>query len=201
MSIDQDDDEHDEFAEELADLTFDRIANAVDRIADAICRIALSPKAIPLARKKLDKLEREQAAIAKENAESEAALDAREAEIAQCAAELAARSAEIERRKTELETSLREAHEHLRQYYDNLAQEDRRIRYRILSSANLLHGYIAQLQPLPSWDTIGRMIPDLPTDLPAPAAEVVTQEVTSDWTGQHNFIADSTLTRTVRGAA
>jgi hypothetical protein len=42
------------------------------------------------------------------------------------------------------------------------------------------------------------MIADLPDDLPAePPAEVVSQNVTGDWTRGHTFIPGSTLTRTI----
>jgi hypothetical protein len=40
------------------------------------------------------------------------------------------------------------------------------------------------------------MVAGLPDDLPAPAAEVVSENVRQDWTG-HNFISGSTLTRSV----
>jgi hypothetical protein len=138
----------------------------------------------------IDAAEQKLAALTARTEQRQAALVEREAE-------LAARSAEIERRETELEASLREAQDYLRQYHNNLAQEDRRIRYRILSSADLLHGYNERLQELPDWPAIKQMIPGLPADLPAaPPAEVVSRETREDWTG-HTFIAGSTLTRSV----
>ena len=86
-------------------------------------------------------------------------------------------------------------------YYNSVAEVDRTCRYRIMASADLLSGYNPALQDLPSWDVLKRLVVGLPADPPAPAPEVVTQEVTTDWTGHHNFISGSTLTRTVRGTA
>jgi hypothetical protein len=192
MSIDQDDDSIDDT--EANCLMPDPFVTALE-----LCRIASSPKTIATALKKLRRLgrdidaaEQKLAALTAQSEQTEAALVEREAE-------LAARSAEIERRKTEFENLRREAHEHLRGFYDSLAQEDRRIRYRILSSANLLHGYNARLQDLPDWPAIRQMVPDLAADLPAPSAEVISENVREDWSG--NIFSPSTLTRTVRGAA
>jgi len=135
------------------------------------------------------------AAITAQAEQVQAALDAR-------AAALDERERAITQRESSFEASLHEAHDSLRQYHDNLAQEDKRIRYRILSYADLLHGYNAQLQSLPDWPAIKQLVPDLPADLPAaPVAEIVSENVREDWTGQHSFIADSSLTRSVRGAA
>jgi hypothetical protein len=160
------DDERDEFAEELADLTSARITDAVDRIADAICRIALSPKAIPPARKKLDKLERKQAAIAKDNAEREAALDARDAELAQRAAALDERARALDARAVEFESSLQEARDELHNHHRHVEQEDKRLRHRVMAHADLLSGYNPQLQDLPSWDVLKRLVVGLPDDPP-----------------------------------
>jgi hypothetical protein len=69
-----------------------------------------------------------------------------------------------------------------------------------MASADLLHGFNAQLQSLPSWQQIKQMVPDLPADLPAaPVAEIISENVREDWSG--NIFSPSTLTRTVRGAA
>jgi hypothetical protein len=172
------------------------LANAIIAVRD----LALDEKIKPAELKKLAKLERRLAS-------NQTKLAAIEAHAEQTATALEARAAELDRREAAnsareaaFETSLCEAHDSLRQYYDNLAQEDRRIRYRILSHANLLHGYNAQLQDLPDWQAIRRMVPDLPADLPAaPPAEVISENVREDWAG-HRFIAGTTLTRTVRGA-
>jgi hypothetical protein len=157
--------------------------------------LAQNPKATKAALKKLAQLDKsigtaeaKLAAVTAQTEQIKAALDVR-------AAELDAREAEIARREDEFANSLADARNNLRQYHDSLAQEDRRIRYRILSSANLLHGYNERLQDLPSWQQIKKMVPDLPPDLPTPAAEVVTREVREDWSG--NVFAPSTLTRSV----
>jgi hypothetical protein len=194
MNIDDNDtDEHD------ADHG-DGIASFLELLAEAIIAardLALSAKIKPAEIKKRAKFERglvdiqaKCAALTAHAEQTKAALDER-------AAELERREAETERRATEREASLREAYDHLRQYYDNLVQEDRRIRYRILASADLLHGYNSRLQDLPDWPAIERMVPGLSADLPAaPPAEVVSENVCEDWTG-HTFIADSSLTRSV----
>jgi hypothetical protein len=190
MSIDQDDDHDDGNGHDHAP--------ALDPFTAAIVLIDLAqnPKATKAALKKLAQLdrdigvaERKLAAIESRAADTAAALAEREAE-------LAARAVELERRETEFESSLQEARDHLRQYHDSIVQEDRRIRYRIMASANLLHGFNERLQDLPDWPAIRQMIPGLPPDLPAtPPAEVVTREVREDWAG--SVFAPSTLTRTV----
>jgi hypothetical protein len=166
-------------------------------VAIALCQVAQRAKAVEGALKRLRKIgrdtlvaERKLAAVEARAADTATALAEREAELDR-------REAAIARRETELEASLREAQDHLRQYHNNLAQQDRRIRYRILSSADLLHGYNERLQELPDWPAIKQMIPGLPPDLPAaPAPEVVARETREDWTG-HTFIAGSSLTRSV----
>jgi hypothetical protein len=104
---------------------------------------------------------------------------------------LAERERALDEREAKIEASLAEAHAHLRKFYNSIAEEDRRIRYRIMAHANMLHGFNERLQSLPDWDSIRRMVPDLSADLPAPPAEVVSENVREDWTGQHTFIADA----------
>jgi hypothetical protein len=169
--------------------------------AIALCQVAQRAKAVEGALKRLRKIGRDTLVAERKLADIEARAADTAAALAEREAELDRRQAAIERRETELEVSLREAHDSLRQYHDNLAQQDRRIRYRILSSADLLHGYNERLQELPDWPAIKQMIPGLPPDIPAtPPAEVVSENVREDWTGQHTFIAGTTLTRTVRSA-
>jgi hypothetical protein len=176
------------------------IASFLELLAEAIIAardLALSAKIKPAEIKKRAKFERglvdiqaRCAALTAHAEQTKAALDER-------AAELDAHEAETERRATEREASLREAYDHLRGYYDRIAEADRHLRYRLLSYANLLHGYNARLQDLPDWPAIKQMIPGLPPDLPVtPPAETAVREVTTDWTG-HTFIAGSTLTRSV----
>jgi hypothetical protein len=170
-------------------------------VALELCRIASNPKTIASAVKRLRRLDRQYseteakcAALAAQAQQTATALEER-------AAELAAREAALDARETAFAVSIAEARDNLRQYHDSLAQEDRRVRYRILSHADLLHGYNSRLQDLPDWPAIKQMIPGLPADLPAaPAAEVITSEVREDWAG-NVFVPGSSLTRTVRGAA
>jgi hypothetical protein len=63
----------------------------------------------------------------------------------------------------------------------------------------LLHGFNERLQDLPDWPVIKQMIPGLPADLPAPTAEVVSENVREDWTG-HIFTPGSSLTRSINKA-
>jgi hypothetical protein len=177
-------------------------APALDPFTAALVLIDLAqnPKATKAALKKLAQLDKDigiaeckLAAVTAATAQTKAALDAR-------AAELDAREAAITKREDEFAASLEEARDHLRGYYNSIAEEDRRIRYRILSHADLLHGYNSRLQDLPDWPAIKQMIPGLPADLPAASpAEVISENVCEDWSG--NIFSPSTLTRTVRGAA
>jgi hypothetical protein len=171
-------------------------------LAIELCRIAAKPATYAAAVKKLRKLGRDIAAAEQKLAALIARTEQTETALAEHEAELAARSTEIERRETEFQASLAEAHATLRASHDSLAQEDRRIRYRILTSADLLHGFSEQLQSLPTWQQIKQMIPGLPADLPpAPAVEVTQENVREDWTGQHTFIVGSTLSRSINKAA
>jgi hypothetical protein len=192
MNIDQDD-EHDDTAADTGMPAADPVL-----IAFTLIDLALNPKAAKAGLKQLVKLNKD-IGIAEEkfvNLQNQAAEI--ETALTQRAAELAAREAAITKREDEHAAAIEEARDHLRQYHNNLAQEDRRIRYRIMASANLLHGFNERLQELPDWPAIKQMIPGLPDDLPVtPPAEVVPREVTTDWTGSHHFIPGSTLTRTV----
>ena len=194
MSIDQQDDD-----EQIDSLP---TPAPPDRFGDALalCRIA-NNKTVATALKKLRRVNRQIAdaeakviAVSDQAEQMQAALAEREAQAAE-------REAEIERRESSFEVSLAEARDHLRAYYDSLADTDRRIRYRILSSADLLHGFNERLQDLPSWQQIKQLVPNLPDDLPAaPPVEVVSENVREDWAGSV-FTPGSSLTRTVRGAA
>jgi hypothetical protein len=166
-----------------------------------LCRISSSPKTIAAALKKLRKLGRDIDAAEQKLAALTAQAEQKQTEFAARVAALDEREAAIIERETAFESSVQEAHDHLRGFHDNIAEADRHIRYRILSSADLLHGYNERLQDLPTWQQIKQMVPGLPDDVPAaPSAEVITSEVTSDWAG-NVFVPGSSLTRTVRGAA
>jgi hypothetical protein len=202
MSIDQDDDNIDDTAD-IGAPALDRVTAAiafVDFAAD-LYDLAANHKAYKARLTKLRRLERDIAAAEQKLAALTARTEQTEAALAEREAELAARDAEIERRESSFEVSLAEARDHLRAYYDSLADTDRRIRYRILSSADLLHGFNERLQDLPSWQQIKQLVPNLPDDLPAaPPVEVVSENVREDWAGSV-FTPGSSLTRTVRGAA
>jgi hypothetical protein len=194
MSIDDEtDDGGDNGNGYSAPAEFDPFATAI-----ALCEIAQRAKPIATALKKLRKLgrdidvaQRKLVALEAQAAQMSAALAEREAAIA-------ARETALEARERESAVSIEEARNHLRGYYNDLTDMDRRIRRRIMVSADLLHGFNEKLQDLPSWDTIRSMVPGLPPDLPAaPPAEAAVREVTTDWTGQHTFIAGSSLTRSV----
>jgi hypothetical protein len=165
-------------------------------VALSLCQIAAKPATYAAALKKLRKLGRDIAAAEQKLAALTDQAEQKLAEFAARAVAIDERERAISERESSFEASLREAHDSLRQYHDNLAQEDRRIRYRILSHADLLHGYNSRLQDLPDWQQIKQMVPGLPPDLPAtPPAEVVSENVREDWSG--NVFAPSTLTRSI----
>jgi hypothetical protein len=136
-------------------------------IAFTLIELALNPKAAKAGLKQLVKLDKDIGVAERKLAGLEARAADTAAALAEREAELAAREAEIERRESSFEASLHEARDHLRGYYDSIAEADRHLRYRILSHADLLHGYNAQLQDLPDWPAIRRLVVGLPED-PSP---------------------------------
>jgi hypothetical protein len=167
MSINQDDDEETESLP--APALPDRFGDAL-----ALCRIA-NNKTVATQLKKLRRVNRQIAdaearviAVQDQAEQFQAALDAR-------AAAADERERAITQREDEFAASLQEARDNLRGYYDSIAEADRHIRYRILSSADLLHGYNAQLQDLPSWDVLKRLVVGLPDDPPPLERDVVSQ--------------------------
>jgi septal ring factor EnvC (AmiA/AmiB activator) len=173
----------------------------VDRFGDVLALLAAvrSAKVTEQALKRLRKLERDIAVAESRLAAAVVHLATTKAELAQRSAAADERDAAIEQRETAFEAAVREARDHLRGFYDSIAQEDRRIRYRILIAADLLHGYNEKLQTLPDWRAIQRMLPQLQFDEPAepPADDDVFQNVRTDWSGSE-FMVDSTLTRVVK---
>ena len=166
--------------------------------AIALCQVAERPKPIASALKKLRKLGRAIAAAEQKLAALTARTEQAEAEFAARAAALDEREHALDARAVEFEASLAEAHAALRASHENLSEVDKRIRYRILSSANLLHGFNERLQDLPDWRAIKQMIPGLPDDPPtASPAEVVSENMREDWAG-NIFVPGSTLTRTIK---
>jgi hypothetical protein len=193
MSNDQDDDEQTETLP--APVPYDRFADAIE-----LCRIFRKAGTTEAALIKARKAERKEAAAEQRTAALTAQAEQREAELAQRAAELAEGERALEIARGDFETSLAEAHATLRASHDNLSDVDRRLRYRILTHAGLLAGFNEELQTLPNWQQIKQLVPNLPDDLPAPPAEVVSENVSEDWAGSA-FVSGSTVTRTVRGAA
>jgi hypothetical protein len=164
--------------------------------AIALCQIAERAKPISAALKRLRKVGRDIVAAEARLAAVTAQVEQKQAALTERESAIAAREVALEGRESELAVSAQEARDNLRGYYNSIAEADRHIRYRILSHADLLHGYNAQLQDLPSWEQLKRMVVGLPDDLPAPAPQAVTREVTLDWTG-NVFVPGSTLTRSV----
>ena len=136
-------------------------------LAIGLCQIAANAKTIEPALKKLRKLghdiekaERKLAAVTAQAEQKHAELDAR-------AAAADERDRALDERATEFESSLQEARDNLHGYYRHVEEADRHVRCRILSHADLLGGYNPQLQDLPSWDVLKRLVVGLPDDPPA----------------------------------
>jgi hypothetical protein len=129
-----------------------------------------------------------------------AALTAQAAEIETAlirrVAELDARAATITKREDEFASSLADAHAELYAHHNRIEQTHAQLVRRVMATAGILGEWNFDLQGVPNWQQLRRMVAGLPDDLPAPAAEVVSENVRQDWTG-HNFISGSTLTRSV----
>jgi hypothetical protein len=203
MSDDDTDDTEDYSTAAIVDPVAAAIAltDLVDTLHKAY-KLAITDNANKARLRAVVKLDRQaaNAVIVRDEAQAQAAAIV--AKIERDTNALAERERALEEREAKFEASLAEAHDHLRGYYNSIAEADRIIRFRILHYAGQLSNFNPRLQSLPDWQQIERMVPNLPAGLPAaPAAEVVSENVREDWTGQHTFIADSSLTRTVRGAA
>jgi hypothetical protein len=175
---------------------------SVDRFADVLMLLSAvrSAKQTDAALRRLRRLERDIAAAEHNLAAITLEAEQTTAALVERQAALAARERTLDARETEFEASLHDARDNLRGYYDDIAQADKRLRYRLLANADLLHGYNERLQTLPDWPQIKRMIPDLPVDPPTSPVEMITEEVREDWTG-NIFLPGSTLTRTINKAA
>jgi hypothetical protein len=170
-------------------------------LAIELCKVAAKPSTYAAALKKLGKLGRDIETAERKLSQLQADAAAIAAKAESDASAIAEQSRALDAREAAFASSLQEAHAALRASHDNLSDVDRRLRYRILSHADLLHGFNSQLQDLPTWPAIRQMIPGLPDDLPAaPPAEVVSENVREDWAGSI-FTPGSSLTRTVRGAS
>jgi hypothetical protein len=135
-------------------------------LAISLCQIAASAKAIEPALKRLRKLGRDIAKAEQKLAAVTAQAEQTNAELAARAAAIDERDRALDARATEFASSLETARAELHQYYNSIAEADRHIRYRIMSHADLLGGYNPQLQDLPSWDVLKRLVVGLPDDPP-----------------------------------
>jgi hypothetical protein len=190
-----DDDIDDEQIENLPAAAADPVLIAIEW-----CRIAKN-KTLEAAIRKLAKLNRQYAdtqtklaAVQAEAAELEAALVAR-------AAACAERERACDERDAAFANQAADVRDELREHHNHLEQTHRQLVHRIMSCSGILAEWNPALQPLPSWQQLRQRIADLPADLPnAPPAEVTQETVTADWTGQHTFIAGSTLSRSINKA-
>jgi hypothetical protein len=172
----------------------------LDRIADALFRIASSPKTTAAAYKKQRQAERKEAAAEQKTAALTAQAEQTAAALTEREAELAAREAAIERREAEFAASARDVRDELYAHHNRVEQAHSQLVRRVMATAGILGEWNFQLQDPPSWDVLKKLVA-LPDDPPAPSTEVSSAEtVRHDWAGSE-FIPDTTLTRTVRGAA
>jgi hypothetical protein len=144
-------------------------------VALALCQIAERAKTIGPAVKKLRKLGRDILAAERKLAKLNAEVAQTEAKFVERQAALDAREAALDARATEFESSLQEARNNLAAYYDSIVEADRLIRYRLLNAADLLGGFNPQLQDLPTWDQLRRVVANLPPDPPPIEREIVPQ--------------------------
>ena len=169
-------------------------------IAVTWCRVA-NNKTLERAIKKLDKLDRRYADGQAQLAAVTAAMEQKHAELAEREAAIAVREVALEERETAFESQAGDVRDELREHHAQLEQTHRQLVHRIMSTAGITGNWNFDLQAPPTWQQLRRMIADLPDDPPAPSTEVSSQEtVRHDWAGSE-FIPDTTLTRTVRGAA
>jgi hypothetical protein len=144
-------------------------------LAIALCQIAANAKAIEPALKKLRKLGRDIAKAEQKLTAVTAQAEQKQTELAARVAAINERECAITQRETEFATSCQEARDNLGACYNNIADMDRRIRYRIMASADLLAGFNEQLQDLPTWDQLKRLVVGLPDDPPPLEREIVSQ--------------------------
>ena len=174
-------------------------------LAIGLCQIAANAKTIEPALKRLRRLRRDIEKAEQKLAAVTAEVEQKQTELAARAAAADERDRALDARATEFAASLQEARDNLRGYYDSIAEADRHIRYRILSHADLLGGYNPQLQDLPTWDVLKRLVVGLLDDPPPLEREVVSHpriDALSDTfddpnADRHGNVFLSTLTRSV----
>ena len=135
-------------------------------LALGLCQVAANAKAIEPALKRLRKLGRDIAKAEQKLAALSAAAQQTNAELAARAAALDEREHALDARGAEFESSLQEARDELHNHHRHVEQEDKRLRHRVMAHADLLSGYNPQLQDLPSWDVLKRLVVGLPDDPP-----------------------------------
>ena len=136
-------------------------------LALGLCQVAANAKAIEPALKRLRKLGRDIAKAEQKLAALSAAAQQTNAELAARAAALDEREHALDARGAEFESSLQEARDELHNHHRHVEQEDKRLRHRVMAYADLLSGYNPQLQDLPSWGVLRRLVVGLPDDPPA----------------------------------
>jgi hypothetical protein len=169
-------------------------------IALELCRLA-GNKTTAAALKKLRRLDRQYADIEAKIVALDAQAEQRDAALTARAAELDVREAALDARSAAFANELTDARDELHRYHNSLVETHRQLVHRILATTGLLGAWNWTLQSPPTWEQLRRMVADLPADLPAaPPAEIVSQEVRTDWAGSE-FMPGSTVTRTIGGAA
>jgi hypothetical protein len=141
-------------------------------VALQLCAVA-NNKTTAAAIRKLAKLDRQYADIQAKIAALAAQAEQTNVALAQREAAIDERERALDARATEFESSLQEARDELHNYYRHVEEEDKRLRYRIMSYAGLLGGYNPQLQDLPSWNVLKRLVVSLPDDPPPLERDVV----------------------------
>jgi septal ring factor EnvC (AmiA/AmiB activator) len=136
-------------------------------LAISLCQIATSAKATEPALKRLRKLGHDIAKAEQKLAAVTAQAEQTNAELAARVAAADERDRALDARQTAFESELQDARDNLRGYYNQLTEADRRLRFHILASADLLHGYNERLQTLPDWQQIRNMVPNMPPDPPS----------------------------------
>ena len=191
-------DDIDDITDEHDDDDHDHAAPMADPVLIALqlCQLAANPKTIASAVKRLRRLDRQYADIQAKAAAVTAQVEQKQAAITEREQAIAAREVALEERETVFENQAGDVRDELRQHHARLEQTHRQLVHRVMSTAGILGEWNFDLQGVPTWQQLRRMVAGLPDDLPAtPAAEVVSENVREDWSG--NIFSPSTLTRSI----
>jgi hypothetical protein len=142
-------------------------------LAIGLCQIAVNAKAIEPALKRLHRLGRDIEKAEKKLAALTAQAEQTNAELAARVAALDEREAALDARKTEFESSLTDARDELREHHARLDDTHRQLVHRIVSCSGILADWNPNLQSLPTWDQLKRLVAGLPDDLPLIEREIV----------------------------